>query len=98
MTIGERFVRERVVLGDRRYERRTFVGCGLVFDGRPVHLVSDSFDGCVWSFEGAAGATLDALAALCRGGRGLQARVARELGLPPGPFPAAGPGQRRGHH
>ena len=65
------------------------MGCELVLDGRPVHLVDNSFEGCVWFFEGAAGATLDALFALCRGDRALQApRVARELGLPPG-SPAA---------
>ncbi len=78
---GRRFVGERVVLGDRRFERCAFVRCELVLDGRPVHLVESSFEDCAWSFEGAAGRTIDALAALCRGDRGLRITLAGELGL-----------------
>ncbi len=88
---GRRFVRERVVLGDRRFERCAFVGCELVVDGRPVHLVENSFEDCAWRFEGAAGTTLDVLTALCRDDRGLRTAVAGELGLVAHPSRTAAP-------
>ena len=79
--IGMTFEKARVVVSGRRFERCTFIGCELVFDGRPVHLVDNAFRSCAWTFEGAAGVTLDLLAALCRDDPALRATVARELGL-----------------
>jgi hypothetical protein len=91
---------ERVVLGGRRFERCAFVGCELVVDGRPVHLVENSFEGCVWRLEGAAGVTLDVLAALCRDDSGLRAALAGELGLrgPPARAAAPAPARSRDYH
>ena len=60
-----------------------------------MHLVDNLFDGCAWLFEGAAGATIDLLSALCRDDLGLRAMVAGELGLPPG---AVGGPSRRDYH
>jgi hypothetical protein len=85
MIVGRRFECERIVLGDGRYERCAFIACQLVFDGRPVHLVDNVMDGCTWSFEGAAGATLDFVAGLCREDPELRASLARALGLAAGP-------------
>jgi hypothetical protein len=81
MIVGRRFEGERIALGDERYERCVFVACQLVFDGRPVHLVDNVLDGCTWSFEGPAGATLDFVAGLCRDDPGFRASVVRALGL-----------------
>jgi hypothetical protein len=79
--VGRRFECERITLGDERYERCVFVACQLVFDGRPVHLVDNAMEGCTWSFEGAAGATLEFVAGLCRDDPDLRANLARALGL-----------------
>jgi hypothetical protein len=54
-----------------------FRHCELVFDGRPVHLDSNTFSGCHWTFTGAAGATMALLEMLCRN----DPNVAREIGL-----------------
>jgi hypothetical protein len=69
------------VLGGEHYQGCTFVGCELVYDGRPVRLLDNSFENCSWAFEGAAGATLDFLVALCREHVELRAVLARKLGL-----------------
>jgi hypothetical protein len=58
--------------------------CELVFDGRPAHLVDNLFEDCSWSFEGAAGATLEFVTLLCREDSGLRATLTRMLGLPNG--------------
>ena len=79
--VGERFDRERVVLGGRRFERCAFADCELVFDGRPVRLVDGSFERCRWTFEGAAAVTLDFVGVLCRRDQGLAAMIGGALGL-----------------
>ena len=79
--VGRRFERERVAVSGGRFERCTFAACELVFDGRPVHLVDNLFEDCVWSFEGPAGATLQLLALLCRSEARFRAVLARTLGL-----------------
>ena len=79
--VGRRFARERVVVSGGRFERCAFVACELVCDGRPVHLVGNVFEGCTWSFEGAAGGTLALLALLCREDPGLRAELAEALDL-----------------
>ncbi len=89
MIVGRRFDHERVVVSGERFERCVFVGCELVADGRPVQLVDNSFEGCHWSFEGAAGVTLDLLAALCREDPSLRAAVTRHLGLTAPPVGAS---------
>ena len=38
MIVGRHFERERVVLGGKGFEHCVFLGCELVFDGRPVRL------------------------------------------------------------
>lgn len=78
---GRRIEGKRVVLADRGYERCTFVGCELVFDGRPVHLVDNSFTHCSWAFDGPAGVTLGFLQALCQSDPDLRASIARQLGI-----------------
>jgi hypothetical protein len=83
--IGRRFESERVVISGAHFERCTFVDCELVFDGRPTHLVDNTFDGCRWFFEGAAATTLDLLTRLCRDNPALEEAIAQELGLPPVP-------------
>jgi hypothetical protein len=102
MIVGRRFEGERITLGDERYERCVFVACQLVFDGRPVHLVDNVLDGCTWTFEGAAGATLEFVAELCRDDPDLRASMARALGLgdgaeprPAAPAPSAAAARRR---
>ena len=79
--MGRHFERERVVLGGEHYQGCTFVGCELVFDGRPVQLLDNSFESCSWRFEGAAATTLGLLAVLCREHAELRALLARQLGL-----------------
>jgi hypothetical protein len=79
--MGRRFERERVVLGSEHYQGCTFIECELVYDGRPVHLLDNDFEDCSWSFEGAAAATLDFLAVLCRKHPEMRAMLAKELGL-----------------
>jgi hypothetical protein len=79
--VGRHFAHERVVLGGHRYERCSFVACVLVFDGRPVELLDNSFEECSWAFEGPAAVTLDFLASLCRNDAETRAAIARELGL-----------------
>jgi hypothetical protein len=79
--MGRHFERQRVMLGGEHYQGCTFVGCELVYDGRPVHLLDNTFEDCSWSFEGAAAATLDFLVALCREHAELRSALARELGL-----------------
>jgi hypothetical protein len=79
--VGRHFAHERVVLGGHRYERCSFVACVLVFDGRPVELLDNSFEECSWAFEGAAAVTLDFLASLCREHPELRSVLARDLGL-----------------
>ncbi len=78
---GRRFQGKRVVLANRHYEGCTFVRCELVVDGRPVHLVDNSFADCSWSFDGAAGVTLSFLAVLCRSDPDLRASIAQQLGI-----------------
>ena len=86
--IGQRFEAERVVVSGAHFERCVFVDCELVFDGRPTHLVDNTFDGCRWLFEGAAAVTLDLLATLCRDSPALVDAIAQELGFPvPVPVP-----------
>jgi hypothetical protein len=80
--IGRRLEGERVVVSGAHFERCVFVDCELVFDGRSTHLVDNTFDGCRWSFEGAAATTLDLLTVLCRDSPGLVDVIAREMGLP----------------
>src|SRR5688500_17203637 len=82
--VDRRFERERVVVSGGRFERCTFLACELVFDGRPAHLVDNLFEDCSWSFEGAAGATLEFVTLLCREDPGLRATLIRMLGLPNG--------------
>jgi hypothetical protein len=48
--VGRYFEHERVLLGGERYERCTFLACVLVFDGRPVELLDNSFEECSWAF------------------------------------------------
>jgi hypothetical protein len=79
--IGRHFERQRVMLCGDHYQDCTFVACELVYDGRAVHLLDNSFENCSWSFEGVAAATLDFLAVLCREHPELRAVLARELGL-----------------
>jgi hypothetical protein len=79
--VGARFERERVVLGGRRFKCCTFIGCELVVDGRPTALADCRLESCHWSFEGAARATLDLLATLCRDDPRAAAPVLRRLGL-----------------
>ena len=79
--VGARFERERVVLGGRRFKCCTFVGCELVVDGRPMSLADCRFERCRFLFEGAARATLDLLATLCRDDPQAAAPVLRRLGL-----------------
>lgn len=96
MNVGRHFERERIVLSGKQYEACTFIDCELVFDGRPVHLVDNRFEGCRWSFEGPAGLTLGFLTALCREQPGLRMAMARELGLAAGAFESrGGPAQPR---
>ena len=59
----------------------TFIDCELVYDGQPVQLLDNTFADCHWSFEGAAGITLDFLMALCRDQPEIRSMLARELGL-----------------
>jgi hypothetical protein len=81
MIVGRRYEGQRVVVGGERFERCAFARCEVVLDGRPVHLVDSSFEGCTWSLEGPAAATVDLLAALCRGDPALRLALARRLGL-----------------
>jgi hypothetical protein len=69
------------VLSSECYQGCTFIKCELVFDGRPVQLIDNHFEGCSWSFEGPAGITLDFVAALCRDQPEMRAVFAKELGL-----------------
>jgi hypothetical protein len=62
--VGRHFERERVLLRGERYQGCTFIGCELVYEGQPVELLDNIFADCHWSFEGAAGSTLDFLIAL----------------------------------
>jgi hypothetical protein len=80
-TVGRRFEGERVPLGGAGFERCAFVRCELVYDGRPTRLVDNRFEDCRWSFEGAAGDTLQFVASLCREDPGLGAMFAEALGL-----------------
>ena len=79
--VGRRFEGERVPLGGAAFERCAFVRCELVYDGRPTRLVDNGFEDCRWSFEGAAGDTLDFVAALCRDDPRIKAMFAEALGL-----------------
>jgi hypothetical protein len=79
--MGKHFEHERIVLGEERYQGCTFINCELVYDGQPVQLLDNTFADCHWSFEGAAGSTLDFLIALCRDQPEIQAALARELGV-----------------
>jgi hypothetical protein len=81
MIVGRHFERERVMLGGKGFERCVFLGCELVFDGRPVRLVNNMLKDCCWSFEGAAGVTLDFIASLCRDDDAMRSMFAQELGL-----------------
>lgn len=81
MIVGRRFECERIMLGEEGYERCVFVACQLVFDGRPAHLVDNALQDCSWSFEGAAGVTLDFVGGLCRDDPDVRASMARALGL-----------------
>ncbi len=81
MITGKRFENERIVVSDRHFERCKFVDCELVYRGGRVGLVANSFDGCRWSFEGAAADTLSFVGALCRDSDEFRAMVARTLGL-----------------
>jgi hypothetical protein len=78
---GRRFERKRIVLGGHHYHDCTFVGCELVFDGRPMHLLDNHFEDCSSVFEGAAGVTLDFLVALSCEHPEMRAVLARKLGL-----------------
>jgi hypothetical protein len=78
---GGRFEKERVPLGGRGFERCLFVGCELVFDGRPVRLTDNRFEDCRWSFEDAASVTLDFVAAICREDQGLRTMLGGALGF-----------------
>jgi hypothetical protein len=79
--VGRRFEGGRVPLGGAAFERCAFVRCELVYDGRPTRLVDNGFEDCRWSFEGAAGDTLDFVAALCRDDPRIKAMFAEALGL-----------------
>ncbi len=79
--VGRRFEGERVPLGGAAFERCAFVRCELVYDGRPTRLVDNGFEDCRWSFEGAAGDTLQFVAALCRDDPRIKAMFAEALGL-----------------
>ena len=79
--VGRRFEGERVPLGGAGFERCAFVRCELVYDGRPTRLVDNTFEDCRWSFEGAAGDTLQFVAALCRDDPQIKAMFAEALGL-----------------
>jgi hypothetical protein len=79
--VGRRFEGERVLLGGAGFERCAFVRCELVYNGRPTRLVDNRFEDCRWSFEGAAGDTLQFVAALCRDDPRIKAMFAEALGL-----------------
>ena len=79
--VGRRFEGGRVTLGGAGFERCAFARCELVYDGRPTRLVDNTFEDCRWSFEGAAGDTLEFVAALCRDDPQIRAMFARALGL-----------------
>lgn len=79
--VGARFERERVVLGGRHFRCCTFIACELVFDGRPTVLADCRLERCRYSFEGAARATLDLLATLCRDDPRAAAPILRRLGI-----------------
>ncbi len=79
--VGRRFEGERVLLGGAGFERCAFVRCELVYDGRPTKLIDNTFEDCRWSFEGAAGDTLQFVAALCRDDPRIKAMFAEVLGL-----------------
>jgi hypothetical protein len=78
---GRRFQHERVLLGGRSFERCVFAGCELVFDGRPVQLVDNSFEDCCWSFEDAASCTPNFVTAICREDQGLWTMLGGALGF-----------------
>ncbi len=75
------FVGTTVMMSGQQYENCSFINCELVVDGRPVHLVGCSFDGCHWSFVGPAGTTLELLGLLCRGDPELAKVIGRLLGF-----------------
>jgi hypothetical protein len=70
-----------VVISGQRFERCTFVNCELVFDGRPTQLIENTFDGCHWTFEGAAADTLGFVSAMCANSPEFGMMVARSIGL-----------------
>ena len=78
---GRQFEKERVLLGGRSFEGCLFIDCELVFDGRPVQLTDNRFEDCCWSFEDAAGLTLNFVAAICREDQGLKTMLGEALGL-----------------
>ena len=81
MVIGKRFQNQRVIVSGSAFEHCVFSDCELVFDGRPTRLVGNTFDHCGWSFEGAAGNTVDFAAALCRDSGEFSMTMARTLGI-----------------
>jgi hypothetical protein len=79
--MGRHFEHERVVLGGRHFQGCTFIGCELVYDGRPVQLLDNRLEDCSWVFEGAAAVTLEFIAALCREHAEMRLALVRALGL-----------------
>lgn len=75
------FVGQRVAICGQRFERCLFKNCELVFDGGPTHLVGNDFDGCSWSFEGAAANTLTFVSAMCAGSPEFGMMIAKSIGF-----------------
>ena len=80
--VGQRFEGARLVVSGVRLERCVLVDCELVFDGRSTQLIDNTLERCRWLLEGAAAATINLLATLCRDDTALADAIARELGLP----------------
>lgn len=76
-----RFEGVRVQLDGCRFVRCTFINCEVAYSGGPIELVSNTFAGCHWAFEGTAGDTLAFVAALCRNSGEFSMMVARMLGF-----------------
>lgn len=81
MLVGKRFENLRILVSGGDFEACVFTDCELVHDGRPARLVDNTFVGCRWSFEGAAGDTLEFAATLCRQSAEFGMSMARTLGI-----------------
>ena len=66
---GETFVGQKIILDGHTYIRCTFRGCAMVYAGSPhMRLVENRFDGCTWTFDGAASATIAFMGAIYKSG------------------------------